>query len=246
MQILLINTNPIVSKLITLCAQDKGAILNEVRSLEEIGQQAYDLVFIDDGIYQGTSLATLAALETREIILLSKEQQQVASPVSKMVKKPFLPSRIYEILDHLSSDESVEEKEMKSIIDDIKSENLEHANEILDLHEIEKIKSLLDMEEPNEIEDEPIWEDAEAYELHKREVIKQNLIEEGLEIVEEDDVIHAIDEKEELSLHITHDLDRTFEDKLLDALRHMKVKKIKKLLKDAHITIDIRFKDEHA
>ena len=250
MQILLINTNPVVSRLITLCIRDKEINLLEVASIEDINVKHFDILFIDDDAFSTISEETLASFQVNKSVLFSKEMIENPPLIDEVIKKPFLPSQITQIIKEVpasappipqDSHEETPDEEVTFV------ESEANSNEILDLNEIEKIKSLLDMDE-NEDNQEPIWEDDVEYERRKRDVIKQNLIDEGLEIVEEDDVIHALEEKSDLSLNITHNVDGTsrseFERKLLDAVKKMKIKKIKKLLKGADITINIRFKDQ--
>lgn len=131
-------------------------------------------------------------------------------------------------------------------IDDEENEESVTSREILDISEIDKIKSLLEMDEEIPEGDQP-QRDEEELERLKREVIRQNLIDEGLDIIEEEEVIEAV--AKDLTLHLTYDTQHTeeekevFETKLLDAMREMKIKKLKKLLKGAEVTINIKFKD---
>lgn len=282
MHILLINTNPVVSRLMRLCIKEEKARLDEVSSLDNVANESYDIVFIDDLLYNETSHDLLQRIDHNKLVLFSAQKDiEVPSFIDEVIKKPFLPSRVIEVIESMdetysdiftpSSDQvklpddtaAAEEDnnisdmdesestlvstsdEVKILGDIVKDEEAPSDN-ILDMDEIEKIKSLLETSENEEIfEDEPIWEDEEL-EKRKREVIKQNLIDEGLEIVEED-VMNVIES--DLNIHITHDIDEpsrhTFEEELLKAVQKMKVKKLKKLLKDAEITINIRFKDSN-
>ena len=244
MQILLINTNPVVSRLIALCTRQNAIELTEVSSIEEIGNHKYDLIFIDDIIFTSLSEQDIKALPADKIVLLSSKSDFQSDFIDEIVKKPFLPSQILNILESLKSKGEDQESEEISSLDNEKPQL--YTNEILDLNEIEKIKSLLEMEE-NEVHNEPQWANEEELERLKREVIKQNLIDEGLEIIE-DDIISAVEN--DVSLKIIHnhnssvDEQKDFEEKLLEAVSKMKIKKIKKLLKGATITINIQFKDE--
>lgn len=273
MRILLINANPVVSRLFTLCMRESGAFMDEISSLDTVPQESYDAVFIDDAAYATLSYSAVKRLWTSQFFLLSSLAIEQPELIDAVIKKPFLPSVILEALKQIPANVSPQKKrnEVEELLsffslndmevealtqnennekdDEIEAENesVEKHENILNLQEIEKIKSLLDMEE--EHIDTPTWKNEEDFELLKREVIKQNLIQEGLEIIEEEDVIHAIEAP--LSLKITHNADHTeetkehFETKLLEALKEMKIKKIKKLLKGAEITINIRFKDEY-
>ena len=264
MQILLLNTNPVVSRLITLCLKDRHAELYEFSSFEEIEDKMYDLAFIDDASYKSISPDTLQKLRIAKLVLLTSHPEEKSELIDVVIKKPFLPSKIIEVIDSLDLTEihessisepphifplSPAEETQEDIEEETKDEDEEESmisHPILDLNEIERIKSLLDMDE--EILNDDLWEkDEEELETLKREVIKQNLIDEGLEIVEEEDVISAVEK--DVTLHITHDVQKSdeqreeFETKLLDAIKKMKIKKLKKLLDGAEVTINIKFKD---
>ena len=266
MQILLINTNPVVSRLFTLCLKGKPVELHEASSLDEVQNKHYDLAFFDDAAYQNLNPNDLQILPVSKRVLLSSQEAQTDEMIDDVIKKPFLPSKIIEMIESFKEDEpmaeheSIEEPEEVPHIfplstakeedevdvdEALETQESKEGHEILDLTEIEKIKSLLEMEE--EEDEELLYKDEDELESLKREVIKQNLIDEGLEIVEEADVIEAVEN--DLSLHITHDTQpssksqKEFEEKLLDAVKKMKLKKLKKLLKGAEITINIHFKD---
>lgn len=256
MEILLINTNPVVSRLITLCIKDNDISLDEVTAVDEIKKEKYyDIVFIDDVIYDTVPPGRLEALNHARLILLSKEPIGEPAAIDEVVKKPFLPSKIIDIVnsidiplkdetDALTLPSSYKEELEDLLVASSAQEQDTQANQVLDLAEIEKIKSLLETDE--EIpENSLILENEEINEKKKREAIKQNLIEEGLEIVEGEEMIHAVES--DFTLNILHNVDKkreNFEQKLLDAIKKMKIKKIKKLLKDTEITVNIRFKDD--
>lgn len=245
MQILLINTNPVVSRLISLCTRENDIQLTEISSTDEIENNHFDLVFIDDAVFSSLSEEKIKSLHANKMILLSsKDDYSQSDLVDDIVKKPFLPSQILNILESLKVED--EYKKPETIPSAENTDVQSYTNEILDLNEVEKIKLLLEMDEGLH-HDEPEWNNEEELERLKREVIKQNLIDEGLEIIE-DDIMDVIES--DLSLSITHNYNaqlseqKAFEEKLLEAVSKMKIKKIKKLLKGATITINIQFKDE--
>ncbi|MDD2451708.1 hypothetical protein [Sulfurovum sp.] len=259
MRILLLNTNPVVSRLITLCLKDRHAELYEFSSLETVEDNAYDLAFIDDASYGHIASDMLQRLHIAKLVLLTAHPEKRSDFIDTVIKKPFLPSKIIEVIESLSFREpsepsphepphifplSAAEETLEDLHED--KEEAASATPILNINEIERIKSLLEMEEG--VTDEELWEkDEEALETLKREVIKQNLIDEGLEIVEEEDVVNALEK--DVTLHITHDVRKSeeqreaFETKLLDAIEKMKIKKLKKLLSGTEVTINIKFKD---
>ena len=51
MKILLINANPVVSRLLALCTREGHLLLDEVTDVNEVKNVVYDLIFVDDGSY---------------------------------------------------------------------------------------------------------------------------------------------------------------------------------------------------
>ncbi len=274
MHILLININPVVSRLISLCAREEHIDLEEVNSVDAVVRDRYDVVFVDEASYGSEAKELLANLIMRKKVFLSSsdEMSDEANIFDNIITKPFLPSQIIAVLDSLEEDETIElATETPSIFplstnDEVSVAESPEEDEIedtavLDTDEIEKIKALLDMDEEVEEVNET------EYESRKREVITQQLIADGLEIVDEDEYVDALSkkplaEKEQKSKKQKRKSNKrrkekkkkkekkikeeifTFEEALLAAIEGMKVKKIKKLLKDAEVTIKINFKDK--
>ena len=180
------------------------------------------------------------------------------------IQKPFLPSQIIEVLEsmkdiELSSDvaEGVLE-EVESTLDDtvifplasnessdqemevVTSEEEDVSQEILDAREIEKIKELLDMDE--EDTQEKSWSD-EAYEKRKMEVIKEQLIAEGLEIVEEDEIVEELSQGDDSSDVMTFEeesFDENVEKSMMKSDKNeKKVKKEKKKKKKDFTAVEL-------
>ena len=132
---------------------------------------------------------------------------------------------------------------------------------------LKKIKALLDMDD-DEIE---VAEDSELlsddeYEARKVKVIKEQLIADGLEIVEENEIVEelsitALDTFEEIDKQLdkkkkskkknkkketafNEDELSRIEDAVVVALGKMKPKKIKKLLKGKEIEVKIKLEDD--
>ncbi|WP_415407177.1 hypothetical protein ACLHDG_01245 [Sulfurovum sp. CS9] len=300
MHILLININPVVSRLISFCMREDNMNLEEVHDIGDVARDRYDVVFVDEASYGDETEEILANLIMRKKVFLSSrdEVNDEVRLFDSIIKKPFLPSQITAVLESLEEDDTLEvSTEIPSIFplssDEVNVEDVEESEDetveedekvdtkVLDSNEIDKIKALLEMEEEVEAVSD------EEYESRKVEVIKQQLIADGLEIVDEDEYVEALSkkplaEKNEKSSEQSDDPagtrtkkmksrrneDKknqskkskeskkikkekkedeeifTFEEALLAAIEGMKVKKIKKLLKGAEVTIKINFKDK--
>ena len=303
MNILLINTNPVVSRLFALCTRDEHMVLDEVKSVDAVERSKYDIVFVDEAVYTDNMISLLEGLHIRTKVLLSYTEALVRG-FDKTVKKPFLPSQIIKILEQIESskavedvgetelvehspvegvnednplsdfpelfDESVEEEVLpmastlpgeKETAEDT-TENQETSDtKVLNLDEIAKIKALLGMEE-DEIEfNENELLEGDAYEERKIKVIKEQLIADGLEIVEEDEMVESLSSSvEKDSEKLNKKLKKTkkrhkkkgalgkeerieLEKALSDVIDNLKPKKIKKLLKGEEIKVKIKLED---
>ena len=273
MNILLINSNPVVSRLISLCMREEDTVFEEVESVDDVTLDRYAIVFVDDRSYNEDTKRVLENLMIRKKVFLSGTEvdEEISELFDEVIKKPFLPSQIRSVLKGMDERESVEkavdvpsifplasEKEtVQEHVDDIERVN---DTNVLDSSEIEKIKALLEMEEDEMPSVETL--DEEEIEARKVEVIKQQLEADGLEIVSEEEYVETLSskapkKKKKKNMKPRKNEDKkskknkknkeeifSFEEALIAAIEGMKVKKIKKLLKGAEVTIKINFKDK--
>ncbi len=286
MNILLINDNPVVSRLLALCTRGEHIGLDEVKCVDDMKDDRYDILFVDDASYVDPIDSLLEDRSIRKKIFISYNEEKVKG-FDETIKKPFLPSRIMKVIEsvnmgedlednieenipisHLLKEEIVEEEVLPDIFplpledeesDDIFEPEENAGTEILNSDEIEKIKALLDMDDEIDLPDDELLSDDE-YEARKVKVIKEKLIADGLEIVEEDEIVEelssvAIDTFEDIDEQIDKkkkskkktlfnddELSR-IEDAVMVALEKLKPKKIKKLLNGKKIEIKIKLED---
>ena len=277
MNILLLNTNPVVSRLLSLCIRKEDMVLEEITDLSMVKRDKYDIAFVDDNAYVAEVQDILPNLMIGKKIFLSGKQGSVAAleDFDEVITKPFLPSQITAVIEHFSNHAEVteEHKEENFIFpltqeerrdETMQTEKAEKESveisqdpEVLDSQEIERIKALL--EEDEDDEEVPQIEDEEAYEARKVEVITEHLEADGLEIISEEEIVSILStkpEKKKMKKKKAKKAEKkrskkgqkeetyTFEEALIAAIEGMKPKKIKKLLKDAEVTIKINFKDK--
>jgi len=127
MDILLINTNPIVSNLFQSLVKDKAMKLQEVSGVEQMIKQDYHVIFIDESLCQKNLIAMMDSSRPVMKVCMSYSPDMLEG-FDVTLQKPFLPSQIMDILEHVQ----VMDKKVFSV---------------LDSKEIETIKSLLDMED---------------------------------------------------------------------------------------------------
>jgi len=279
-KILLVNFNPVVSRLFALCTRDPHIELDEVGDTRDIAHgKRYDLVFVDDASYVESVKEFLEEQSAGKKVYISYKAGNVPG-FDMTLKKPFLPSQILNIMGDVTVSEAVESEEepvlfpLDETVDPdeetgkaapsifpLATEEMEGEEEevfpenphILDSREIEKIKGLLDMEEEETV---PFEEELpeEVAEQRKVEAIKAQLIADGLEIVEEKEIVEALGsdkkpKKKKRKKEETH----PFSEKEFDAVQKafkealfsLKPKKIKKLLKGKKIEFKLKLKDRN-
>jgi hypothetical protein len=230
MNVLLINNNPVVSRLLSLCTRDEYIIFEEVKVVSDTQRNAYDIVFVDIDSYSN-EIATLDnVLQVRKKILLSKIDEEL-DDFDLIVKKPFLPSQIIEIIKNVDEEENVKDELDVPSIFPLKTEEEEESTndeetskvQVLDTDEIEKIKALLDMDEESEDSIEETVSE-EEYEKRKIKVIKEQLISDGLEIIEENNIVDELSNNDEVPIF---SITENFQKKTKSKKKKSKKKKIK-------------------
>ncbi len=98
MDILLINANPVVSRLMALCTRDAAYRLEEISSASQAQKEHYDIVFVDDGSYTVVTEGFVNGLDASKKIFLSSSMDTIPG-FDSVIRKPFLPSQIIEVLE---------------------------------------------------------------------------------------------------------------------------------------------------
>ena len=292
MHILLINANPVVSRLLVLCTRDDAVLLDEVSCVEDVQSDAYDIVFIDEASYSRDVADLLRKLGVAKKVFISYRSDAMRG-FDITIKKPFLPSQITDIIKDIGVSDlepaieeetlNIEKREVEEEIPHIfpLSSDEEHVEEeifeeiseptVLDGDEIEKIKALLDMEDDQDILEEILSD--EALESRKVELIKEQLIAEGLEIVDEDEIVEELsitldgtlekysetkEKKKKIQkskqkkkkskakkIKFTEENMERIEDAVEMAMATMSKKQMKKLLHGKKIEVSIKLEDNH-
>ena len=225
MHILLINDNPLVSQLLLLCTRNENMVLEETTSVAKMKRNSYDVVFIDERSYTEEILNLSTIISIGKKVLLSNTDIE-RNDFDTILRKPFLPSQIKEILDRKKQDST----------HDLKTK-------VLDKQEIETIKNLLEIDE-NVVDTKVLNED--DHQALKLKVIKEKLIADGLEIIEEDEIIDIFNKKTKQQTKKQtkkQKENKKIKHTFLNAFKKLTKKQKKRLLKGKEIEVSIKLED---
>jgi hypothetical protein len=221
MHIVLLNTNPVISRLLLLCTDETTSTLQEVSAIEAIGDENCDILLIDDSLYTKEMLDVLRALPNTKKVLLSYQGDEVEG-FDTTIKKPFLPLQIMSIIKEIQS--------QKEKVFDIKM-----PPNILSFQDIEQIKTLLEV-------DSTLLADAylsdESVEIDKMKVITEELIAEGVQNDKESKVLKDFIQIDEDMLQ-----EEKIERAIQVAIQQLSKKKLKKFKEGKEIKMRIQLKD---
>lgn len=100
MKFLLVNTNVAVKKIFNIASRKANISLDFVSSLSEISiQEDYDCIFIDDGVLNTGDFQSIKSkmIATKFCLIISKDSKIIPG-FDNYIRKPFLPTDIYEVL----------------------------------------------------------------------------------------------------------------------------------------------------
>ncbi|NOR55221.1 MAG: hypothetical protein GQ531_03340 [Sulfurovum sp.] len=248
MHILLINSNPVISRLLVLCTRDDAFVLEEVSALEDAKRDSYNVVFVDEASYGDAVKVFLEKMtETLKVFISFDAVQMPGFDLS--IKKPFLPSEIRELIkraqdleeeiaaekpfifplaqeeeskseQEVSSEEIPEEIVLEESIDKVLEENVEKSL-------VEEATHLLEISEAEEQKDEQ----QEGQEEVQGNAEEESFIEKMLAELEEQLALEEDDEQEEVAEEIVEEIvEEILEDQPLTVLNADEVAKIKALL----------------
>jgi len=209
MNVLLLSRNHTVSEMVALAFRDRGGDrLVVAEGMDAVAEGVYDVMIVDDTLPAYQEARDWAdRLGITHTVLLSQMGSLENPGFERRIRKPFLPSEIESLVEEYAQVSKASKKQKKKKKSKKKKQAFYSEAEVLNLEEIDTIKSLLE--------------------------------EEGLEIVNEEELAEKVMDDE-----WTRGEDASRHEALLKALRTMKPKKIRKLLKGATVKIEITFPGE--
>lgn len=214
MKILLLNDNPVVSKLVTLSSQKTSDELETVHSIEEVNAGQYDLLIIDDALYSEGLLDELKAkINFKKSLFIMAKNSQLPEGFTNTIKKPFLPTDLVELFSFLNKEVNEADREQSidkfSILDEPLNENLmEEFRLDDDLEELEGLDDILDGDELDELEGLDSLNDLDGLEesedLDELDATPNLILDTNMDLDEDEELILdediELDDNEELEL----------------------------------------------
>jgi hypothetical protein len=232
MDILLINTNPVVSRIIALCSKDLDANITIKDSLQEDDLNSFDTIFIDDNLYNEEIANILKSTHLGKRVLLKSKNFELKESVlfDNIIDKPFLPSKIIEILNQDNED----------MFFDIESVDFEdYDTQVLDEKELNKIKQILDDETLP-----PHIKEIDDIDIKKAELIKEQLKSDGVELTNQEEYINNITKNTKKPKKYKKALKKLITNAIENAIDRYGKENFKQAVRYQNVTIDIQIKEQ--
>ncbi|SFV74796.1 Highly acidic protein [hydrothermal vent metagenome] len=154
MNILLLNDNPIVNKLVTLSAKKTSDELEIAGSIEDITKEHYDLIIVDDAKYTPTIMEELQQkISFSTSLCIIAKNSENATEFSHTIKKPFLPTDLIKLF--VSVKKEIDTQDIDTTLPENKQELSQEEpfseNDELSFEELPDDLSSLDDELPDEL-----------------------------------------------------------------------------------------------
>jgi len=146
MKILLINNNPVVSRLTALSARKEDIEIDEIQEVTELSSDAYDVVFVDaDSWSKDVSDVILDNIKPKKSVLFYSEgDEEEKSFFDLTILKPFLPSEVSAVIRSIEEkNETLNEEEVLNIFDDNKLDDnkKDEKDELFDLDGLDEVET---------------------------------------------------------------------------------------------------------
>ncbi len=187
MKLLLINKNPVVSRMMMMSVPKAGFDIETCEDVYQLPSGNYDVVVIDDEMYDENFLQVIKQnLKYYQLGLISASKSAPSEEFDFVLSKPFLPTDLIEILRKIKTDiES--QKEQVPLYKEEKKE--EPASSPFDMFMEEEKQSEEPIESIVEIQEEPEESPFVTEEMQKSGVLDENEVQEVNELLEEKDIV---------------------------------------------------------
>ena len=194
MNILLLNNNPVVNKLVTLSVQKTSDELHTAENIEAIESGEYDLLIIDDALYSDEAMDEIASkISFSESLFICSKDAQERAEFTKTLKKPFLPTDLVETLIALAKMvdtvdlgkmDSIEESDLDALADDALFHDFETDESLDDLDDLDALEEVEDLDMFDTL-DEAAYNDAALEDVKEEGVLDKDELQEVQSLLEE-------------------------------------------------------------
>ncbi len=194
MNILLLNNNPVVNKLVTLSVQKTSDELHTAENIEAIESGEYDLLIIDDALYSDEAMDEIASkISFSESLFICSKDAQEQAEFTKTLKKPFLPTDLVETLIALAKMvdtvdlgkmDSIEESDLDALADDALFHDFETDESLDDLDDLDALEEVEDLDMFDTL-DEAAYNDAALEDVKEEGVLDKDELQEVQSLLEE-------------------------------------------------------------
>ena len=138
MKILLINNNPVVSRLTALSARKENIDIDEIQEVTELNSDGYDIVFVDaDSLTKDVNDIIKEHLKVKKSVLFYAEgDDEDKATFDLSILKPFLPSEVSAVIRSVEEMDEEQEEKHFNVLDEAKASDREELFALNDLVEI--------------------------------------------------------------------------------------------------------------
>ncbi len=194
MKILLINNNPVVSRLTALSARKEGVELDEIKDISELKNSDYNIIFVDlDSFTKNTANVLKNSNIKKRVCFYTQDDKEIDNVFNFEILKPFLPSEVSAIIRETKIEIEKEEENQKQ--KDKNSEQNLDLDELISTKkdDLEPIKIEKDIKETKEEIKKEVQKDETQDEILDEINLAKEQIEEikkeGLELFEQEEPI---------------------------------------------------------
>ncbi len=167
MKILLINNNPVVSRLTALSARKEEIEIDEIQEVTELNSNTYDIVFVDADSWTKDVKDVIAENITtqKSVLFYADGDEEEKSSFDLSILKPFLPSEVSAVIRSIEeledAKENLDEVSHFDVIADAKESNREELFDLDGLEEkkVEPVATVIEDEKAKEVEDDLSFDD---------------------------------------------------------------------------------------
>jgi len=214
MKILLINNNPVVSRLTALSARKEDIEIDEIQEVTELNSDSYDIVFVDGDSWTKDVRDVISEniKVQKSVLFYADGEEDEKKDFDLSILKPFLPSEVSAVIRSVEKSKSMVTVKDETLMDD------NHFNILDDSNELEK-EVLFDLssssieKDEKEVEDNFSLDEKDTFDTKLEEAfpLKINSLDDDLFEDKVEDIIEKKEEKEQNN-ELEKELDEINED----------------------------------